>query len=224
MIRAAVFLIGIILLITTFHVPVEEVNNRISILAKKPRTKRSLSSFSVRDKVGIYGLNLMMGIFAFPIYPEVSRETLMLVFPSHESGIRTFKSDFALKSQKIKNVIKNFRNDLIFRQSENELNARKRISWTVSDYTLGSKEARYALALNPSNVSLQALKKDSFWIINVSIKVKISYPQSCYVTLLSKPALKVEEGLFWVLQQEGWLFPYTAEWKFAINSDDDRII
>lgn len=223
LIRGSTFLIGIVLLITTIHIPIKEINNRIFTLSNKPRNTSSMSSFSVRDKVGIYGLNLMMGIFASPIYPEISMETLMMVFPAPESGIRTFHSSFAINSHKIRDVIAEFRNDLVKHEGKKKFNFQKRIYWSARDYSLGGEEARYALALNPCSVSLQASKKDSSWIIDAGIKVKCRYPQNAYVTLISRPELKVEEGLFWVLQQAGWLFPYTAEWKFTINSDDDRI-
>ena len=221
--RVAILLIGIFLLITTINFPIGEINKRIKTLAEKTRDESSLSSFSVRDKIGIYGLNLMMGVFAYPIYPEISKETLMMIFPTPKSGIRIFHSNFAIKSQKIRGVLRDFKTDLISSQSEEELHTQKWIYWSIHDYGLGSREASYALALNPSYISLKASKVDSGWLIDISIKVKCSYPKKSYVTLLSKPELKVEKGLFWVLQQEGWLFPYTAEWKFRINSDDDRI-
>lgn len=223
LIRAAVLMIGLALLVTTIQIPIGEINNRISSLAKKPRSKSSISSFSTRDKIGIYGLNLMMGISAYPIYPEISKETLMMVLPAPENGVRSFKSDFAINSEKIRNTIKEFNKKLMSAKSGGDVKFKKRIFWNASNYCLGQKESRYALALNPSDVTITASKRDSVWSIDISLKVNCSYPRKSYVTLLSKPELKVEEGLFWVLQQAGWLFPYTAEWEFTINSDDERI-
>jgi len=223
LIRTAVFLIGLILLVTTIHIPIGEINNRISLLANKPRSKSSISSFSTRDKIGIYGLNVMMGILSYPIYPEISKETLMMIFPPPENGVRTFRSDFAINSEKIRNVIKKMNKKLLTEKGSGDVILNKRIFWNVSSYSFGKKEARYALALNPSDISLTASKRDSVWVIDISLKVKCSYPRKSYVTIISKPKLKIEEGLFWVLQQAGWLFPYTADWKFTINSDDERI-
>jgi len=223
LIRGMIFIIGLVLIITTYHYPIGEINNRIKILAKKPRDKDSLSSFSARDKIGIYGLNLMMGFVALPMYPEVAKETLMMVFPSPDNGVRTFYSDFAINSQKIQSVIKDFKNNLIADKSGKELRAQKRLSWSVEDYSFGRKEARYALALNPADISLKSSKKSTCGVIDISIKVKIEYPQRSYVTLLSKPELKIEEGLFWILQQTRWLHPYVAEWRFSIRSNDNRI-
>ncbi len=222
--RAGILLIGIILLIATINISIGEVNRRIKTLSEKPREKSSLPVFSLRDKMGIYGLNAIMGVLAYPVYPEVSRETLMMIFPPPKRGVRVFHSNFPLHSEKIKDIITMFKADLLNRQSGEEFQVQKRIDWPIRDYCLGKKEARYALALNPSRISLAASRKASGWLIDVSIKVMVRYPQNSSVTLLSEPELKVEEGLFWILQQEGWLFPYTAEWKFTINTADKRMI
>ncbi len=220
-IRFIIFIVGIVLIIPCGMISIYEVNNRIKILSDKPR-QMSLSSFTTRDKSGIFGINLVMGFFAYPIYPEVSKETICMIFPPPENGVRVFKSDFAVNSKKIRKVIKEF-NRSLKKSEEKRVKLKKRIYWNVSEYRLGKKEARYALALNPADMVFTAVKKESFWKIDVSLKVKCIYPQNSNVTLISTPKLQIEEGLFWVLQQSGWLFPYTAEWKFTINSDDKRI-
>ncbi len=220
-IRLVIFIVGIVLIIPCGMISIYEVNNRIKILSNKPREK-SLSSFTTRDKAGIFGINLVMGFFAYPLYPEVSKETIGMIFSPPENGVRVFKSDFAINSGKVRKIIKEFSRSLK-KSSKKSAELKKRIYWNVSDYKLGKKEARYALALNPADMVLTAVKKESLWKINVSLKVKCIYPQNCKVTLISTPKLQIEEGLFWVLQQSGWLFPYTAEWKFTINSDDKRI-
>ncbi len=225
LIRACILIIGIVLLIATVNISIGEINKRIKSLSEKPGDKSSLSAFSTRDKIGIYGLNVMMGALAYPVYPEVSKETLMLVFPAPKTGIRVFYSDFALHSEKMKDIIRRFIADLDNRQpGKQEFMFQKRIHWETRDYSPGKREARYALALNPSYISLRASRNPSGWFIDGSIKVKVSYPQNACVTLLSEPELKVEEGLFRVLQEEGWLFPYTAEWKFTINTADDGVL
>ena len=221
--RMAVFITGSILLVTTYQVSINEINSRIGSLARKCRGNVGTSLFSTREKLGIYGLNIIMGTTAYPIYPEASKETLMLILPPPENGIRVIYSDFPLGSQKIRKVIKEFKIRLADSQNEEKPRLQQRIIWPVSEYSFGKSEARYALALNPAYISLTALRNGLGWSIHSSITVKIRYPQSSYVTLLSRPELKVEEGLFWVLQQSGWLHPYTAEWKFVINSDDKRI-
>ena len=221
-IRSAIIIITVAIFPFTFSVPVKEVNQRIKHLASKPRNSQSLSDFSLREKLGIYGLNIMMGVLGYPIYPEISKETLLMVLPSPRNGIRTFNSEFALKSEKVRAEIKEFNRKLI-NEKFGELSYTNKIVWSVSEYALGKPEARYGLALNPGLLTLNGLKIDDKWLIDVSIKVECYYPQNLNVVLISKPELMVEEGLFWVLQEAGWLFPYTAEWKFTISSDDKRI-
>ena len=217
--KGIVFSIGLLLLITTIFIPINEINKRIDFLRKKPRV---VSSFTIRDKIGIYGLNIMMGIFGYIMYPEVAKETLLLMFPPPKDGIRVFNSDFAIKSKKIKNIIKEFKNKLPYKGKE--LTYYKKVSWSGKDFSLSSGEARYALTLNPCKVFLKAIKKGSKYRIDVSLKVPVKYPKNSYITLISKPLeLKVEEGLFWILQRAGWLFPYTAEWKFSIDSNEQRL-
>jgi hypothetical protein len=53
--------------------------------------------------------------------------------------------------------------------------------------------------------------------------MEVKYPESIYVTLIGRPRLRIEEGLFWVLQNYGWLHPYTAEYRFSVYSDDPRL-
>ena len=222
LVRAAVFSIGIILIATTIHYSIGEVNSKIDALANKPRSQSSISEFSTKDKISIYGLNIIMGTLAYPLYPEVAKETLLMVFTPPEDGIRTFESEFAIKSKKINALIRDFNASLLNR-AEGDYTTVHRVVWPASEYRLGDREARYALALNPSMVYLSASKKDSIWEIDVSIKVEVEYPQNSNVALISYPELRFEEGLIWVLQQAGWLHPYTAEWKFTIDSDDSRI-
>ncbi len=58
-------------------------------------------NLTFKEKFSIYGLNVLMSIAAYPIYPEVSKESFYLLFNT-ESGERTFESDFFMKSQEIK--------------------------------------------------------------------------------------------------------------------------
>ena len=220
--RMAFFIIIIIIVLGTVHVSIGEINNRIAHMAGKPRSKDTLHLFSFRDKLGIYGLNLMMGISAYPIYPEISMETLLMVLPPPENGIRSFHSNFAINSREVRNVVREFNKTLSFTE-DNEVSFQRRIYWNIGEYTLGSKEARYALALNPADVFLHGFREDGKWYIDISLKVQCRYPQNSSVVLISSPELRIEEGLFWVLQEVGWLYPYTAEWRFGIRSSDRRI-
>jgi hypothetical protein len=191
-------LIGYVIFFLFFPFTLKEYNNKSEFLQS---TIDKGLSLSFKDKLGIYGLNLILGIVGYPLYPEVSKETLLLSIPCMDDK-RVFSDDFFLSSEKIKNEIKKM----------TQLNHpyEKRILWNMSEYSLGKKEARYALALNPCTLKVINSKDHS----EISVSVRVQYPEKTTAILLNKPfLLKVEEGLFGYLQKEGWLFPYEAEYK-----------
>lgn len=196
--------------------PVKEINNEITRLAKQVPT------LSTKEKIEIYGLNLIMGVAALPVYPEVARETLTLTIPNSKGQTRIFKSDFMLNSHEIKRELEKLYIEL------NEYGAgrkkhllEKKISWPAEVYKQQfSPEARVALALNPCILTIEAnYIGESLWQIEVSCLVEVSYPEQSYVTILESPQLRVEEGLFYQLQKSGWLHPYKAEWQHNFIKD-----
>ncbi|MEJ5284592.1 MAG: hypothetical protein WHS77_06025 [Brevinematales bacterium] len=124
-----------------------------------------------------------MSILGYPFYPEASIQTLLLCLKA-PNNLRTFKSDFFLASKKVQSAISNNDNNLV-----------KKIKWTISDYSFGNDESRYALALNPCTLTIDNNNK-------YTLKVRIEYPESSEVILLEKPCkIIVEEGLFHYLQK-----------------------
>jgi hypothetical protein len=196
---------------------VREVDRKVEELSRKNR--HDLSAFTLRDRLGIYGLNIVMGLVAYPLYPEASRETLLLLFPSPLAR-RLFHSEFALGSRKVRAQLREFRQRLA---RGDTAAAQMRIVWDASEYRLTEPEARFALALNQTWLWLNARQTRNGWFIDVRHDVGIEYPDSAYVTLISRPRLRIEEGLFWVLQNCGWLHPYTAEWRFTVPAEDRRL-
>jgi hypothetical protein len=77
--------------------------------------------------------------------------------------------------------------------------------------------------MNQTLLTAKAERRGGRWLIDVRHEVEIKYPDSLLVTLITRPRLRMEEGLFWVLQKYGWLHPFTAEWRFSVYSDDKRL-
>lgn len=96
----------------------------------------------------------------------------------------------------------------------------KRIYWYPEDYVFGVDEARYALALNPTYAEFKGERQGSNWKVEIILKVQCSYPNNSYSVLINEPRLVVEEGLFWVLQEAGWLHPYTARWHHSYTLEE----
>ena len=152
-----------------------------------------------KEKASIYGLNFFMSVFAFPIYPEVAKESFYLMFKT-EDGTRVFEDDFFLGSQKIRDALNN---------------KTSRVAWSGSAYILGNSESRYALALNPCNLAIKGFEDFS----EISVEVPVAYPKKSRAVLLKVPfEIAVEEGLFHYLQEEKWLHPYKAIWKTTLEN------
>ena len=154
---------------------------------------------SFKEKASIYGLNFFMCVIAFPIYPEVAKESFYLMFKT-EDGRRVFEDDFFMESQKIKDGLKK-------RDSS--------VSWSMSEYVCGNKESRYALALNPCNLSIK--KFENF--TEITLEVAVTYDKTTRAVLVNDPfEIAVEEGLFHYLQKENWFHPYKAIWKTTVET------
>ena len=153
---------------------------------------------SFKEKASIYGLNFFMSVFAYPIYPEVAKESFYLMFKT-EDGTRVFEDDFFMESQKIRDAIKD---------------KTSRVAWRGSEYLLGNKESRYALALNPCNLVIKEFEDYS----EITVEVPVAYPEKSRAVLVKAPfEIAVEEGLFHYLQKENWFHPYKAIWKTTVE-------
>jgi hypothetical protein len=198
---------------TGWRIPVREVDRSIARLALLDRSPRA---FSLRDKLGVYGLNVAMGISGLLLYPEAAQETLWLMVPT-SSGRRHFSSDFAAASLPIARVFKSFERQIVeTTETDRIVLPQAHVAWSSapSPSDLGSPDVRALLALNPCNVAGVARRRGDAWQLDVSIEVRVAYPRQSRTCLLRDPQLCVEEGLFWVLQEAGWLHPYTAVWTF----------
>ena len=161
---------------------------RLDSLNKIPVKVENYSTFNL---VEIYVLGIIMSAIAYPIYPEISIEHLSLYSEEKEDR----ESDFFLRSRVVQAAIRNYDGPV-------------KLFWNTKDYVIGSDEARVALALNGG-----ILKKVGE---NITVEVPIRYPRDALVKLA--PGIKVQEGLFWVLQQKGWYHPGTMAWTARVSS------
>lgn len=158
-------------------------------------------NFSWVNKVEIYTLGMIMSLLAAPIYPEVAREHLML-YSRFDKGLKIIRNDFFVGSPLVQKAT----------QQAMKTGQPIRLAWPASAYQLSFdaeayREARIALALNGGHVRVEGNE--------VIAKVKVEYPKKSFAPLLSIPGygvIGVEEGLFWVLQQEKWYHTGHVEW------------
>ena len=144
-----------------------------------------VENFSTYNLVEIYVLGIVMSVLGYPLYPEVAVEHLSLMF--REKGQR--QSDFFMEPKLVQRAIKNYEKPTL-------------LAWDNSAYMIGNPEARVALALNGAKLFKDGQK--------ISIEVPIKYPRNAIAPLL--PGIKIQEGLFWVLQEKGWYHPGVMIW------------
>ena len=159
------------------------------------------SNFSWANKAEIYALGLISSALAYPIYPEVAREQLM-IYSAFDQDPKVIEDDFFLRSKVVQRSL----------EKAQATNQPVRLAWPASTYRLSFDEDKYweartALALNGGYVRVDGDQAIA--------KVKIAYPPKSFAPLFTIPGLGiigVEEGLFWLLQQEGWFTSGYVEW------------
>ena len=148
-----------------------------------------VENYSTYNLVEIYVLGVVMSALAYPFYPEIAIEHMSLYSRSKSSR----ESDFFLNSRVVQKAITNYSKPVM-------------LEWDMSDYMIGNSEARVALALNGATLTKRGNE--------VSVEVPIRYPRYAMADLL--PFVRVQEGLFWVLQQKGWYNTGVMIWHSTI--------
>ena len=173
---------------------------RFDYLATRPM---DLSEFSWFNKIEIYTGYLAMMVAGYPLYPEISAEMWYMLFPSSEDKEIIFEDDFFMESTVVKQAIAGYTKP-------------KRITWNPRHYNLGESEARVALTFNGGTL----YREDD----QVLVKVPCAWPQysnyrdhSEKTPLVRWPEISVQEGLFWVLEEERWIYPFTAVWVSSVD-------
>jgi hypothetical protein len=187
------FLLAVLLLLGISFAGLQRLNH----LQDRPI---ELSEFSWFNKVEIYTAYVLMNVLGAPLYPEIAKEGLLMLLPSSEGKEITFESDFFFESEFVQDKIDNYYGPIS-------------LYWPWDSYVMidvfgKHSEARVALALNTGTLSVEETR--------VKVSVPCTWPQDAWIHLLNVPWLpeiRIQEGLFWVLEQEGWIHPYTAVWE-----------
>lgn len=155
-----------------------------------------------KEKSGVYGTLILLIIGGYIPFPEISKENFYLLFPD-EDNTRTFYDNTFLNSKGIQRHI----------SQGNKV----KVVWNSWEERV-SGDLRYALAFNTAVVE----KKDRKAFTEYTLTMSVNYTEN-WTTIHAKHlfggylATRIDEGLFWYLQKEGWLYPYTAIWKGKIK-------
>ena len=157
---------------------------------------KSGERLNVVQKVNVYGLTMLMGTVALPLFPESAIETLLMAIPDKDK-IRTIESDFFMKSEKLKQHIAKYKGG--------------HVHWTLKDYEFGAKEARVALALNPLDYTIKETEVNT--IYKMMVPCHFHYGEDVLIET-SFMRIAIDEYVIRHLEDEGWLFPYTMVWIY----------
>jgi len=192
-------LLGLFLFCVLSPFNLKQYNRRAESLQNRINHKAELNT---KEKLGIYGCLLMMTAFQAIPFPEAATENFYLLFPS-ANGQRVFYNQSILKSPSIQQAVKTKETGYII--------------WNRWDLR-NNKDFRYAMAFYPCTVTSREKKEGT----EVMLSTDFGYRQNHVTThaasfLRGMFTFRVDEGLFWYLQREGWLHPYKAVWIARIK-------
>lgn len=81
------------------------------------------------------------------------------------------------------------------------------------------------LAYESFVLNAQAVRAAKGWRLETTAVLPIRYARGTRIPIASvrNMRLAIDSSLFWMLQQSGWLFPYTAEYRWSLDPDDRRL-
>lgn len=193
-------LLGLVLFVVLLPFNLRQYNRRAEALQLRVYKKGELST---KEKLGVYGCLVMMTVFDIIPFPETAVENFHLFFPV-EGNQRVFTSNSILNSPSILHAV--------------AVGEKNDIGWNKWNYVFNS-DFRYSLAFDPCTV--RAIDHKTYK--DVVLTTHFGYRKD-YVTIHANTFLggmfsfRVDEGLFWYLQEKGWLHPYTAIWKARLKN------
>jgi hypothetical protein len=217
--RAAVLLLVAVAAAFAWHVPFHEYADRIQSLSRS--VEAGPKRLSTRDLAAIWTLNLVMAAGGWLAgFPEAAGETAGLVFRGPDE--RVHRSDMAMRSPTVRRAVARGFAAAAASGSEDLGLPAQRI---VFMYDPDRESLRAALALNPLLLAGRVVRAGQGWRADLQATVQVAYPRRAVLRLrdVRGRSLVIDEGLFWALQQRGWLHPYVATWQWSVWSNDPRL-
>lgn len=193
-------LLGLFLFFILSPFNLKQYNRRAESLQYRIEHKGELNT---REKLGIYGCLIMITVIDIIPFPEFGIQNFYLLFPTSKKE-RIFHDSSFLESPSIMKAVKEKSTD--------------QIAWRRWDLVY-NKDFRYSIAFDPCKINVF----DKSGYKEVHLTTDFGYRERV-VTIHASHVLggiftfRVDEGLFWYLQQEGWLHPYRAIWIAKLKS------
>jgi hypothetical protein len=191
-------LLSMIVYLLMLPVTMTQMNKKTAVWQERVSNGSDLTTF---EKFNIYGQMITASVIGLPFAPEASGEFMLMMFPA-KNNLREFNSDFFMDSQKIQDAFKK--------------GDKGTVRWYQKHYNILNTESRTALALNICNYKVEQTGNGTKYTVSSSI----NFPKRCRSYMLQKPLeIRLEEGLFRYLVDEGWLFDYTAVWSYTDKAE-----
>lgn len=191
-------LLGGLLFVILLPLNLRQYNNHAETLQKRINNNQELNT---KERLGIYGCLIMVTVFDIIPFPEVATENFYLFFPDQDHK-RVFHSQTFLTSPSVLREVK--RKTLGY------------VTWNKWS-SVFDPDFRYALAFDPCLINTVTVDNH----LLVTLTKEFAY-RSNHTTIHANGfmrgwfAFRIDEGLFYYLQEKGWLHPYTAIWKAEI--------
>lgn len=164
------------------------------------------------------------GVAAWVVgFEELGRQVLTM---HDDSGLydRTFHSPFPLYSPVVRAKTRELIADADPTIGNQQLGEVK-LEW--DDPLSAADTMRVSLALDcPSRLGGSIWQRNAGRWARMHARCYVSYERHDVVGLgqLNGVEIAIHHGLFWLLQERGWLHPYEAVWRFEINDNDPLLV
>lgn len=192
-------LLGLMLFGLAIPYNLKQYNKNGAAMQRKINSKNHLS---FREKCGVYGNLLMLTVVEFIPFREASKMNFEMLFPNNNQ-IRLFSGSDFTKAEDIEPLLNR--------------KGKIHVEWNKWNERL-TDNFRFAVAFDSCTVETF----DEGPSKNVFLTTRFSYRKN-YTTAHATHIFNglfefhVYEGLFWYLQKEGWLHPFTAVWVANTN-------
>ena len=207
---------SLLLAILSLPVSFNTISNRMDYLGGVIRSQGA-EALTHPQRISIYLGNISMALVGYAIIaPEVSNETLLLMDPSGKD--RTFKSDFAMQSVHISNIIENYTSKV--RSGTAPMRSERiPLRWGEGYNTYSMFDYRVSLAVAGGGLFLDYEKTEKGYKINCKITIDVKYSEDYRLDVFNYNGMRlyIDEAIFTALQELGWFHPFYAHYHWTLE-------
>jgi hypothetical protein len=187
-------ILGLVFFFVLSPLNIKQYNSRAATFQDRVNRNEELNK---KERLGLYGCLMIVTFFNIISFRELGTQNFYLFFPVKNQQ-RVFYSNSILNSPSIMREVK--------KKSNGHIQWNKFTSVFDPDF-------RYALAFKNSSIATEITNGYREVVITRNFSYRKNHftyhAGNIFRGLFS---FRIDEGLFWYLQQKGWLHPYKAIW------------